>query len=190
MVSRQRRNKYINFDANNKTRNRFASFISLLIDIFPLMKKKMVYYIYSLGKHYPRLFLSACMPVSLLRSQTRWAEIDLLVICKDAGRPHQVMSRDRAAWYAGAIGMQSAWAPNKSFTVTDGGEHIRVMHVHFPKRERSRYLCAASGMGRFDPAHSFRVPVGVNPIRDRYYYKWGRGEVAQQPSTSPQSGKF
>lgn len=45
-------------------------------------------------------------------------------------------------------------------------------------------------MGRFDPAHSFRVPVGVgvNPIRDRY--KWGRGEVAQQPSTSPNRESF
>jgi hypothetical protein len=83
----------------------YNELISLLIDIFPLMKKKMVYYILWEASSSS---IPICMPVSLLRSQTRWAEIDLLVICncKDAGRPHQVMSRDRAAWYGGAIGVQ------------------------------------------------------------------------------------
>ena len=58
------------------------------------------------------------------------------------------------------------------------------------QKGKDQDICAASGMGRFDPAHSFRVPVGVNPIHDRYTINGGRGEVAQQPSTSPQSGKF
>jgi hypothetical protein len=94
--------------------------------------------------------------------------------CRPAAPGHVTRPSCMVRW-GDRRAMQSAWAPNKSFTVTDGGEHIRVMHVHFPKRERSRHLCAASGMGRFDPAHSFRVPVavGVNPIRDRYTINGG-----------------
>jgi hypothetical protein len=46
----------------------YNELISLLIDIFPLMKKKMVYYILWEASSSS---IPICMPVSLLRSQTR-----------------------------------------------------------------------------------------------------------------------
>jgi hypothetical protein len=72
-------------------------------------------------------------------------------------------------------------------TVTDGGEHIRAMCIAQKGKDQDISVRRAAWAALIRP-----TLFGVNPIRDRYtiVYKWGRGEVAQQPSTSPQSGKF
>jgi len=112
---------------------------------------------------------------------------------RPAARPHHVGSLDRAAWSMVRVGARgdmsmgtAAPPPHKSLRVGGMGKNI-FRSCAFSNKGNIEISSRRHGP-RFDLAHSFRVPVGVNLIPAIAIN--GGGEVAHKPSTTPNRESF